>query len=250
MIYLSTIIAPGGYWWWFPKNENVVNVGLGVKGGEKSPNPRRNYEIYLRSRIGRAKRVIHAGGGICPTRRTISCMVWNGFVAIGDAACTSNPIHGGGMGPAMLSAKAAAKTIEDALSQDNTSIEGLWGYHNEYMRLYGAKQAGLDVLRMYLQLMSDEELDFLFEKRVITSADVGEIGYKGDVGSALVSRVSSAIKLLSRPSLLARLKRVKDYMDKARHLYYSYPKSPSNFSTWKAQVDGLFEEYKTWLSGL
>jgi len=249
VIYLSTIIAPGGYWWWFPKNENVANVGLGVKGGEKSPNPKRNYDKYLRPRIGGVQRVIHAGGGICPTRRTISCMVWNGFVAIGDAACTSNPIHGGGMGPAMLSAKAAAQAIEEALSQDNPSIEGLWSYHNEYMELYGAKQAGLDVLRMYLQLMSDEELNFVFEKRVITSSDVGEIGYKGDVDSALVSKVSSAIRLLSRPSLLARLKKVKDYMDKARELYYSYPKSPSDFMTWKTRVDSLFKEYRAWLLG-
>ncbi len=250
VIYLSTTIAPGGYWWWFPKNENVVNVGLGVKGGDKSPNPEKNYEKYLKPRIKGIKKVIHAGGGICPTRRTISCMVWNGFVAIGDAACTSNPIHGGGMGPAMLSAKAAAKIIEEALSRDDPSIYGLWGYHNEYMKIYGAKQAGLDVLRMYLQLMSDDELNFLFEKKVITSADVGEIGYKGDVGSALVSKVSSAIRLLSRPSLLARLKRIKDYMDKARELYYSYPDTPDDFRAWKAKVDGLFNQYRTWLSGL
>ncbi len=246
-IYLSTIIAPGGYWWWFPKNESIVNVGLGLKGGKKSLNPERNYEIYLRSRIGKIRRVIHAGGGICPTRRTISCMVWNGFVAIGDAACTSNPIHGGGMGPAMLSAKAAAKAIKKALSQDNPSMEGLWSYHNDYMELYGAKQAGLDILRMYLQLMSDEELNFVFEKGVITSVDVGEIGYRGDLGSTLISKVSSAIKLLSRPSLLVRLKKVKDYMDKARELYYSYPNSPDGFKAWKTQVDALFSEYKAWL---
>jgi flavin-dependent dehydrogenase len=176
-------------------------------------------------------------------------MVWDGFMAIGDAACTSNPIHGGGMGPAMLSAKSAAQTIEEALSKGDSSKEALWSYHNRYMELYGAKQAGLDVLRMYLQLMSDDELNFVFEKKVITSADVGEIGYKGDVGSALISKVSSAIKLLSRPSLLARLKKVKDYMDKAKELYYAYPKSPDGFKVWKVQVDRLFDEYRVWLYG-
>ncbi|HDD68855.1 MAG TPA: hypothetical protein ENG61_00660 [Candidatus Korarchaeota archaeon] len=117
------------------------------------------------------------------------------------------------------------------------------------MELYGAKQAGLDVLRMYLQLMSDEELNFVFEKGVISSADIGEIGYKGDLGSTLISKVSSAIRLLSRPSLLARLKKVKDYMDKARELYYSYPKSPEDFKRWKIEVDKLFEEYRSWLQG-
>ncbi len=249
VIYLSTIIAPGGYWWWFPKSENVVNLGLGVKGSENSPNPKENYDKYLRTRVKDVRKVIHAGGGICPTRRTISCMVWDGFIAIGDAACTSNPIHGGGMGPAMLSAKAAAQTVDEAFSEGDYSKETLWGYHNRYMELYGAKQAGLDVLRMYLQLMSDEELNFVFEKGVITSADVGEIGYKGDVGSALISKVSSAIKLLSRPSLLARLKKVKDYMDKARELYCAYPKSPEGFKIWKLQVDKLFEEYRAWLYG-
>ncbi|RLG39773.1 MAG: hypothetical protein DRO05_08050 [Thermoproteota archaeon] len=249
VIYLSTVIAPGGYWWWFPKNERTVNVGLGVKGGGSSPNPQKNYEKYVRPKLGRIKLVIHAGGGICPTRRTISCMVWNGFVAVGDAACTANPIHGGGMGPAMLSAKSAAQAIEEALSREDPSVKGLWSYQNRYMELYGAKQAGLDVLRMYLQLMSDEELNFVFEKGVISSADVGEIGYKGDLGSTLISKVSSAIRLLSRPSLLARLKKVKDYMDKARELYYSYPKSPEDFKRWKIEVDELFEEYRSWLQG-
>lgn len=247
VIYLSTVIAPGGYWWWFPKKESIVNVGLGVKGGENSPNPRRNFNKYLRTKINGVRRIIHAGGGICPTRRTIPCMVWDGLVVIGDAACTSNPIHGGGMGPAMLSAKAAAQTIVEALSMGDSSKEALWVYHNKYMELYGAKQAGLDVLRMYLQLMSDSELNFVFEKKVINSADVGEIGYKGDVGSTLLSKVSSAVKLLSRPSLLAKLKKVKDYMDKARELYYAYPRSPNGFKAWKVQVDKLFDEYRGWL---
>lgn len=174
-------------------------------------------------------------------------MVWDGFVAIGDAACTANPIHGGGMGPAMLSAKSAAQAIEEALSNNDPSISGLWSYQNKYMELYGGKQAGLDVLRMYLQLMSDDELNFVFEKRVISSADVGEIGYKGDLSSTLISKVSSAIRLLSRPSLLARLKKVKDYMDKARELYYAYPKSPEDFKKWKVKADELFEEYRSWL---
>jgi len=140
MIYLNTEIAPGGYWWWFPKNKNTVNVGLGVQWTPKAPNPKTQFEKYIRPRIQKhIIRIVHGGGGIVPARRTISCMVWNGFITVGDVACTANPIHGGGIGPSLLSALKAAETIKEALEIGEASMENLWNYHHKYMKTYGAK---------------------------------------------------------------------------------------------------------------
>ena len=249
VIYLNMDIAPGGYWWAFHKGGNLINLGIGVQWKEGNPNPKDAYSEHLRPRY-KIRRVIHSGGGLGPSRKPVPCMVWNGFVALGDAICAANPIHGGGIGPSMLSAKAAAETILEALSADDPSLSGLWGYHKRYHEVYGAKQAGLDILRMYLQRLTNDDLNFIISSGVISGKDVYEIGTKGRLASEVVSRVTSGLKLLRRPSILRQLLKVKEYMDRAVEMYLNYPESPDGFERWLAEEQKLFAEYRSWLASL
>ena len=245
LIYLDPTVAPGGYWWWFPKGRNEVNVGLGVQFKQSLPRPEDNFAKYIEPYLREARaEVVHEGSGVCPTRRTIACMVWNGFAVIGDAACTANPIHGGGIGPSMLSADAAAKAITEAFEKGEPSLENLWKMHRLYHEAYGAKQAGLDVLRIYLQKLSSADLDFVIEKKIVTDEELAEMGYRGELVSAVISKTMRALKLLSRPSLLKELVQVKNYMDKARKLYLNYPESPEGFEKWYSEQKKLFDEVK------
>jgi len=246
VIYLSRRIAPGGYWWFFPKKKNLVNVGLGVQPIEGAPNPINQYRQFIKSReeLKNAK-VVHAGGGVVPTRRFIHCPVANGVLAIGDAAFTCNPIHGGGIGSSMVSAKCAAETIINALENyGEASLETLWSYSLCYIKKYGAKQAKLDIFRVFLQKLPDEDLNFAFRKGVITGDEVYAIGMSGDLKLSVEEKVSRALKLISRPTLLYKLKLVRDYMDKVKKMYQKYPESPSGFPKWNKKVYGLFEEFK------
>ncbi len=249
VIYLSQSIAPGGYWWSFHKGGNRLNVGIGVQWREGNPNPRERYYGEVRPRY-RVSEVIHAGGGIVPTRRPIPCMAWHGFMALGDAICAANPIHGGGIGPSMLSARAAAETAVEALSEGDWSLRRLWGYHKRYHALYGAKQAGLDVLRMYMQRLSDDDLNFLISSGVVTGEDVYDFGSRGRLSGELVGRISAGLRLLRRPSILGQLRRLKDYMDAAISLYGEFPDSPEGFESWRAREASLFEEVEGWLGSL
>ena len=200
-------------------------MGLGVQWTPGSPNPKKQFEKYIRPRIERhIIRVIHGGGGIVPARRTVSCMVWNGFIVLGDAACTSNPIHGGGIGPSLLSALKAAETIKEALEIGEASIENLWNYHHKYMKIYGAKQASLNILRIYLQHLSNSDLNFLIEKAIVNSKDLLDVVHGGEIKINILTKLGTAIKLFSKPSLLLKIKTTKNYMDKARKLYLNYPK--------------------------
>ncbi|MFQ6075138.1 MAG: geranylgeranyl reductase family protein, partial [Candidatus Bathyarchaeia archaeon] len=237
MIYLSQKHVPGGYWWFFPKGRNIVNVGLGVQWKQGYHNPKTNYFKHVRPQLPKIVHVISAGGAIVPTRRPISCMVWNGFVVVGDAACTANPIHGGGIGPAMMSAYQAAKTIEEALSSGEPTIEALWSYPHGYIRAYGAKQASLDILRRYLQQMSDDDLDFVLERGIVNSKELSGIGYQGELRLSVVTKTMMALRLLERPSLLVRLKEAKEYMDKARDQYLNYPEKPKEFLRWRQETE-------------
>ncbi|MEM0062388.1 MAG: NAD(P)/FAD-dependent oxidoreductase [Ignisphaera sp.] len=248
-IYLNVDVAPGGYWWLFPKGRGVYNIGLGVQWRDGAPNPKIQYVKHIMSRLGnRVSEVIHSGGGLVPTRRPIPCMVWNGFVVIGDAAATANPVHGGGIGSAMLSAKAAAEAIIEALEKGDATMENLWSYHIKFHKVYGAKQASLDILRMFLQRMSNSDLNFVFRSNLVNGSEVYDMGSKGDLSISIINRVKSFLTLASRPSFLAKLYRLKQFMDRAKELYLNYPSSPSGYINWLAEEQRLFDEYRKWLT--
>lgn len=94
----------------------MLNVGLGIWGVLKQ-NPRHNYDKYILPRF-KIRGKYHIGGGFIPTRRPLKSLVGNGIVALGDAAAAVNPIHGGGIGQALLSAELASKVIEEAFEKE------------------------------------------------------------------------------------------------------------------------------------
>ena len=243
VIYLDVEVAPGGYWWLFPKTEegSVVNVGLGViNNGEH--NPRAQYERYLRP-VFRG-RVLSAGGGVVPTRRPLPTLTWRNVVAVGDAAYTVNPVHGGGIGSSMISSHIASKYINSALEAGRVDEETLWQANVDYMYAYGAKQAGLDVLRMFMQKLSNSDYEWIIENKVVDGSSVYDLGVRGDLAEKVVYAISTLIKLLGRPSLLNQLRVVRSYMNKARELYTTrYPRSPREVHKWMADVEKLFDEY-------
>ncbi len=248
-IYLNVDVAPGGYWWLFPKGRGIYNIGLGVQWKKNAPNPKTQYNNYILSRFkNKVSEVIHRGGGVVPTRRPIPCMVWNGFVVIGDAAATANPVHGGGIGSAMLSAKIASDVIVEALEKGDATIDNLWSYHTKFHRAYGAKQASLDVLRMFLQRMSNSDLNFVFKSGLVNGSEVYDMGSKGVLSTSIISRVKGFIALASRPGFLTKLYKLKQYMDKAMELYLNYPTTPGEYVRWLESEQRLFEEYRSWLA--
>ena len=107
-------------------------------------------------------------------------MVGNGIAIIGDAACLVNPIHGGGIGPSMLSGYLAGKTIIEALEKGDVSQKSLWPYNRKYMEMYGVKQAGLDVFRLLLLTSRDEDLSYGMKCRLLTEEDVLKAGLGED----------------------------------------------------------------------
>lgn len=248
-IYINVDVAPGGYWWLFPKGNGIYNIGLGIQWKPGLPNPKVNFDRYVKSKLkNMINNVIHKGGGIVPVRRPIPCMVWNGFIVVGDAAATANPVHGGGIGSAMISAKVASDIIVDALSDNKASIYDLWKYHILYHKAYGAKQAALDILRIFIQHLSNDDFNLIFKANIVSGEDVYTIGYKGELSSSILSRIKSFITLISKPTLLAKLYRVKQYMEQAHSLYLSYPPSPSGYLEWRKREEKIFSEFKRWVT--
>lgn len=244
-IYVTQQYSPGGYWWIFPKGKNKVNVGLGIQGGMGYPPVQSFYEKYLKDiapEVDRQKLLVK-GGALVPTRRPLTTMVWNGIAAIGDSAFTVNPVHGGGKGSAMISAYCVSKSILSAFEKGDFSVQSLWDANLCYIEKYGAKQASLDLFRRFLQRLSDDDINFGMNKRVLKEEDIVEASTYGDLHMSAAEKAMRVLAGLSRPSLLFKLKTVADYMKRFKNLYYDYPKDPKEIMKWKARVEALTAEF-------
>ncbi|NPA23503.1 MAG: NAD(P)/FAD-dependent oxidoreductase [Crenarchaeota archaeon] len=246
-IYLNQDVAPGGYWWLFPKRGNIANVGLGIWGKyvkERGLNPADHYRKYLLKRKElQDRKIINAGGGIVPTRRPLDTLVWNNIVTVGDAALTVNPVHGGGLGPALLSARLASETIADAWERGDLSATGLWSYNLRYIEIYGRKQAKLDIFRLALQHMSNEEIQKGLEAGIVTENEVLILSSEGKELSVF-DKVKKLLRMRKVPLSLARkLILAFTYMRKIEKLYGEYPESPEKLEVWSERVRKLYSDY-------
>lgn len=245
-IFVNQKASPGGYWWYFPKGKNKVNIGLGIQGGMGYPSIYTFYDKYLNefgSDVDR-NRLIVKGGALVPTRRPISTSAWNGILVVGDSAFTANPVHGGGKGSAMISGYCAAKAILNAFEVGDFSAKTLWSANLCYVEKYGAKQASLELFRRFLQKLSDDDINYGMRKKVIKEEDLLEASAKGDLQLSVAEKAMRIIAGLGRPSLLMKLKVVAEYMKKAKDLYREYPSDPNNLEQWKSEVNKLLLDFE------
>jgi geranylgeranyl reductase family protein len=244
-LYLSQKVAPGGYGWIFPERGERVNVGLGLAMLGRFPNPKTQLYNYVLSKpFFEGSSLVNGGVWYDPTRRPLDCMTGNGIIIVGDAACQVNPIHGGGMGPSMRGGKLAGETIMEALENGDVSREGLWIYNSRYMEWYGAKQAGLDVFRMFLQQLGDDNLDYGMKYRLITEEDLLKASMGEDVYLNITEKTRRVFRGLGRISLLRKLREAANLLKKVKTLYLNYPTSPQDFEGWRRNVSELFSVAK------
>jgi len=238
-IFINQKASPGGYWWYFPKGKNKVNVGLGIQGGMGYPSIYTFYQKFLNDYAPdlEKEKLIVKGGALVPTRRPLPTLAWNGIIVVGDSAYTANPVHGGGKGSAMISGFCAAKSALNAFETGDFSANSLWGTNLCYIERYGAKQASLELFRRFLQKLSDDEINYGMKRRVIREEDLLETSLKGDLQLSVVNKAMRVISALGKPSLLFKLKTVAEYMKKIKEIYNEYPSSPEDLNKWKARVN-------------
>jgi len=241
-IYLTQSISPGGYVWVFPESLTRVNVGLGVQNIPNNPHPRKQlYEHVLQDSLFEESKIVHKGGGFVPTRRPIWSQVTNGLLIVGDAACQVNPIHGGGIGPSMMGGYLAATNVDRALEKGDLSERGLWEYNIDYMKEYGAKQAGLDIFRLFLQHTPDDELNYGMKHRLLKEEDILSASLGEDLVLNLTEKVKRLFSGIGQLGLLNRLRKISSKMKEIKGLFQNYP-SPEKLEAWKAEVENIYTE--------
>jgi len=245
-MYLNQKVTPGGYTWVFYKGRARVNAGLGVCMRGKFPNPRNQfYKHILNKPLFEGSLLLNGGAWYDPTRRPLDNMVGNGVAILGDAACLVNPIHGGGIGPSMLSGYLSGKTIVEALEQGDVSQRSLWPYNRNYMVMYGAKQAGLDVFRMLLLTSRDEDLSYGMKYKLLTEEDVLKAGLGEEFHLRITETAKRVFRGLKRIRFLNKLRLTVNLMRQVKAHYKSYPENPEDFEKWSVKREALFHEARS-----
>jgi geranylgeranyl reductase family protein len=242
-IYLNQKATPGGYAWIFPKGGARVNAGLGICMRNKFPNPKDQfYKHILTKPAFDGSLLLNGGAWYDPTRRPLDCIVGNGVLITGDAACLVNPIHGGGIGPSMLSGQFAGKTIIEALEKGDVSQKSLWPYSLRYNEAYGAKQARLDVFRMMLLSSRDEDLNYGMRYHLLTEEDVLKAGLGDEFHLNITETSRRVFRGLKRIGFLNKLRLTVKYMNQVKDHYKEYPETPKDFEKWRVQTGALFKK--------
>ena len=232
-IYLDQDAAPGGYFWYFPMGDEMVNTGLGVAKGTTSPESA--FEAYARKLPELAEsKLIHAGSAIVATRRPMSPSVHDGVIFTGDAGFTVDPLHGGGIASSMQAGKIVAETLTEAVEKGDYSARTLWSYCREFNTTVGRIHASHDVLRIFLQGLYNEEANFGMANGVITERDVMDMSSGKPLNLGLTEGIRRLLTGAGKAPLLTKLLRLPGLLKEVEGLYSSFPSGPGpEFQAWK-----------------
>lgn len=250
-LFFSNTITPGGYSWLFPKQLNIVNLGLGVSG-EHAHNLKENFKQNILPLVKAPLTPLSQGGGIVSVRHPLWSLVDNGLMIIGDAGFQANPIHGGGIGPSMRAGIYAAEEGAKAIEQGNYSIDQLWSYNQRFAKQLGATSMALSIMRLLFYKFSDSDLNTIFRYRLFTWEDfLGIITGKFrnilqfnplDIAGRLI-RGHDHLRLVEALTL------TNEIMNRVYKLYRAYPLR-TQFLSWKKAVLKLYNYIDTFTERL
>ncbi len=155
-----------------------------------------------------------------------------------------NPIHGGGIGPSMLSGYFAGQQIVEALNKGEPTKEALWGYNKRYIDTYGKKQGTLDIFKMFLLSCSDDDLNYGMNQKLMTEDDVLKAGMGDDFKLNITETAKRVFRGIRKVGFLNKLHLTVTMMRGLSAHYNTYPTTPEGFEAWRDQTVKLIEEGK------
>jgi geranylgeranyl reductase family protein len=241
-VFLGGNIAPQGYGWIFPKGIQEINAGVGITGGKGRGSPKGYFEKFKESYpLLFDATVIEGKGGAVPVRRPLKSLVGNGVAFVGDAALQVNPIHGGGIGAGMRAGIILGEVLKGAIERGDLEAQGLWSYNRRYLTNFGRRLASLEIFRRLLQGVSDEDLDYGFEKRLLEAEDLMSANRGDGISLSMSEKMKRVRRGAGRISLLLKLQKATGLMKKISKLYRDYPRDPTGLDNWEKSVLKIIE---------
>ncbi|ASJ05759.1 geranylgeranyl reductase family protein [Thermococcus barossii] len=195
-LWFGNEIAPRGYVWVFPKDEDRANVGIGI--ASDNPKTAKYYlDKWLRENNIPAKKLLEINVGVVPVGGFVKELVKDNVLVVGDAARQVNPMHGGGMAEAMEAGTIASKWIVKALEEENSEL--LKNYTTEWWETDGERLQKVLKVRRVTEKLTDEDLDLFIQ--ILSGTDAEKIA-GGDYGEVIKA-------LLKHPKVILSPRRIK-----------------------------------------
>lgn len=247
--------------WVFPKGKTKVNIGLGVS---HSGLARRNRIFGLKDNLqslidkyladnpviknyrqptGNSDSGNTKGNWQVPVRRHNDCMVANGFAIVGDAAWMPRPIDAGGISPSIYGGTILGRVVAEALESGDTGESSLWDYNVSYMETHGYPMASFEVLRRYLQTVTNEQINYGM-KHFLSEEDVLAITERKHPQFNRVRLMNPAMwfSVIRQLSLARGLRYTVEKSAKLVEINLDYPRSPAGFDAWKKRLSAELTE--------
>jgi geranylgeranyl reductase family protein len=241
-VLLGGEVAPQGYAWIFPKGPQEINAGVGITGGKGRGSPKARFEKFKETYpLLFDSTLIEGKGGAVPVRRPLKSLVGHGVAFVGDAALQVNPIHGGGIGAGMRAGIILGEVIKGAIARRNLEATGLWSYNIRYLSNFGRRLASLEIFRRLLQSVSDEDMNYGFERRLLEANDLMAANRGDGLSLSMAEKMKRVRRGAGRISLLLKLQKASGLMKKISKLYRNYPIDPKGLENWEKSVLDIVE---------
>ncbi len=125
------------------------------------------------------------------------------------------------------------------------SQEGLWPYNVEYMTTHGYQMASFEVLRRYLQTVTNEQIDFGM-KHFLTEEDINMIRDRKHPRFNAIQMLNPVLlmRVATQMDLAKGLRYTADKSQSLVELNLKFPESPKGFPDWKKKIDAEIGETK------
>ncbi len=166
---------------WLITGENFIDVLVGgfspidIDDVEKAVASMREDCPYMGNEIIR-------GGSFTdiPLRRPLVKFVCDGYAAVGDSACMTEPMSGSGINKSLTAGQILAKCVV-SIGRGDYSLGNLWKYQYTYMKEVGNSVFGAEILKELMSSLSGRDIDYFFESGLMTEKEIryGSISFDG-----------------------------------------------------------------------
>jgi len=190
-VFLGQGLAPGWFGWIIPVDKNTCRVGTGYAFVQPEYSAHYYFQKITEAfpESFRGLKIIQRTGGMVPLGPLPKIFAPHAML-VGDAACQTKPISGGGIFTGLTAAQLCAETAIKALAEDNLSEKRIAVYQELWQAKIGLELSSAMSYRKSFLEFTDREIDtllrFLNRPRWLkTILDYGDIDYPSLLASKL-----------------------------------------------------------------
>lgn len=155
--YFGENVAPGGYFWIFPKVNGAANIGLGVSGMVGKKRSALSFlNNFMENNFPNAPILTSIAGGV-PSSITLEKISAPGIMLVGDAARQVNPLSGGGIASGMIGGSIAGRIAAEAIERN--SLDHILNYDKAWHERLGKRHELFEKIKNGIYNFSDDKFN-------------------------------------------------------------------------------------------